>query len=101
MQMHASDANNNSNNNNNNNNNINIKSNLNINHRPVRQGRATGQRAKNKFSFSFSFFGAKRRGRTLTEKSLLALRALLWYPIGNILCVCEEKYHEKEEFPLP
>ena len=89
MQMHASDANNNSNNNNNNNNNINIKSNLNINNRPVRQGRATGQRAKNKFSFFF--FGAERRGRTLPKKSLLALPVDLWYPMGNILCVCEEE----------
>ena len=47
MQMHASDANNNSNNN------ININSNLNSNHRPVRQGRATGQREKQIFFFLF------------------------------------------------
>ena len=91
MQMHASDANNNSNSNNN--------INININHRPVRQGRATGQREKNKFSFFF--FGAERLGRTLIEKSLLALRVDLWYPMNNILCVCEEMHHEKEEFPLP
>ena len=91
MQMHASDANNNYNNN--------IKSNHNSNHRPVRQGRATGQRGKNKFSF-FSL-GRRAPWRTLTKKSLLALRVDLWYPMGNILCVCEEKYHEKEEFPLP